>query len=58
MTIDTVAMSSATLNERMTRFVQEARIKDGSEYIPSTLMQLVAAVQCYLNDVARPQVIF
>ncbi len=29
--IDTVAMSSATLNELTTRFVQEARKKDGSD---------------------------
>ena len=57
-TTDIVAMSSATLNEFMGRFVQEARKKNGGEYIPSTLLQLVAAVQCYLNDNGRPEVLF
>ena len=51
MTTDIVAM-----NEFMGRFVQEARKKNGGEYTPSTLLQLVAAVQRYLNDNGRPEV--
>ena len=43
-------MPAETLNKLMAQFVQEARRKDKSEYIPSSLMQLVAAIQHYLNE--------
>jgi hypothetical protein len=51
-------MPVEVLNELMARFIQEVRKKDGSNYIPSTLMQLVAAVQRYLNENGRPEVRF
>ena len=42
----------------MAQFVKEARRKDKSKYIPSSLMQLVAAIQRYLNENGRPEVRF
>ena len=55
---NTLPMPVKVLNELMARFIQEVCKKDGSNYIPSTLMQLVAAVQLYLNENGRPEVRF
>jgi hypothetical protein len=55
---DILTIPAETLNELMAQFVQEARRKDKSEYIPSSLLQLVAAIQRYLNENGRPEVRF
>ncbi len=53
-----VAIPSETLNELMAKFVQEARKKDGGDYIPSSLLQIVTAIRRYLNDNGRSDVRF
>lgn len=53
-----VEMGENRINELMAHFVQEVRRKDGNEYPPGSLTNIVAAVQRYLRENGRPEVSF
>ena len=51
-------MGETRIKELMAQFVQEARRKNGNEYPPGSLTNIVAAVQRYLRENGRPEVSF
>ena len=51
--IDILTTCDEELNEVMTFFVAEVRNKDGKEYMPNTIYELVIAVQHHLRQNGR-----
>ena len=55
---EVVSMDVKKVNELMSKFVQEVKKKDGIEYPPSTLTEIVLAIQRCLRENSRPTVSF
>ena len=53
-----VEMSSDRMNSLLNRFVQEATRQDGKPYPPSSLYNIVAAIQRFLREKGRPNISF
>ena len=52
------SMPDSDINKLMARFVQEVKRKDGKDYPPSSLNNIVAAIQRHLRENGRPEVNF
>ena len=57
-TEDITDMEEKKINILLAQFVQEVRRKDGKEYPPGSLTNIVAAVQWYLREHGRPNISF
>ena len=51
-------MSCDRMNSLLSRFVQEATRQDGKPYPPSSLYNIVAAIQRFLHEKGRPDISF
>ena len=53
-----VEMSSDQMNSLLSRFVQEATRQDRKPYPPSSLYNIVAAIQRFLHEKGHPDISF